>query len=365
MRSQLARFTSKAMTSKPLITPTRPIHWILDWDGTLTRRDTLDALVNIATEAKPDANVRWVWEDIKDAYLSDYYAARKALVPEGKLPTTVEDERKLLKDLEVVEGKSLKRVSASGIFNGFTAATIESGAAKAMRNEQVQLRAGVEDFFQLVQNRMKDHADGADAVDILSVNWSQRFIAGCLKATVRDLRTATPNRAMFEQKRDSKDGLTQSTHSQESSTDRDTDRTGSDSSHVCVNIYSNELQGVGRGEGSTGVLCAEGDNKIISSSDKLAYFQGLQKIGSIARTPIPIVYVGDSWTDLECLVAAELGICIRDDPMTSSQRQLKDALERLGITCLHLHDVKSMDQRNVVWARDFVEIRTWLQELGR
>jgi len=73
------------------------------------------------------------------------------------------------------------------------------------------------------------------------------------------------------------------------------------------------------------------------------------------------VYVGDSWTDIECLLAADLGICIRDSPMGSSQAKLAEALTRLGISCLRLKDYKDADEWGVVWASDFAEICDWVE----
>lgn len=80
----------------------------------------------------------------------------------------------------------------------------------------------------------------------------------------------------------------------------------------------------------------------------------------------PIVYVGDSWTDIEALLAADLGICVRDEPLGESQRQLTDALERVGVRCLRLRELGEWrvgegrgeeGGGRVVWVRDWEEIR--------
>ena len=92
---------------------------------------------------------------------------------------------------------------------------------------------------------------------------------------------------------------------------------------------------------------------IVSSSDKL---RRLEDIRQNAKGN-PIVYVGDSWTDIECLLAADLGICIRDEPMGSSQRQLAEALERLGVECPRLKERVVGDDGMLFWARDYTEIQ--------
>ena len=79
------------------------------------------------------------------------------------------------------------------------------------------------------------------------------------------------------------------------------------------------------------------------------------------ETTAPKVYIGDSWTDIESLLAADLGICIRDDPMGSSQRKLAEALERLSIPCPRLRDWEQNDEPSVVWVSDFGEIMDWIE----
>jgi 2-hydroxy-3-keto-5-methylthiopentenyl-1-phosphate phosphatase len=332
---RLGSLPSKLMANS-LLTPSRAtrLHWILDWDGTLTKRDTLDALVNIAQDFKPTSNVSDAWRRVTQAYISDYEETIKKLVPDGRMPQTLEAERKLLKQLEDVEWRSIKRLSASRIFEGLTADAVEAGAERAMGSGQVQLRTGVQDFLQLAQRLQNPDRTGAESVriDVLSVNWSQRFIAGCLRAAAPNIKTRTPT----------------SVHAK----DKETQGKNDGSTEIC--IYSNELQGIERGGSSTGVVCADGDAKIISSSVKLAYLESLR------GSALPVVYVGDSCTDLECIIAAELGICIRDNPMTSSQFKLKDALQRLGVECPHIRALDVADQRSVVWAEDFTEIAQWM-----
>jgi thiamine phosphate phosphatase / amino-HMP aminohydrolase len=50
----------------------------------------------------------------------------------------------------------------------------------------------------------------------------------------------------------------------------------------------------------------------------------------------PILYVGDSSTDFDCLIVAELGICVRDEPIAMHQMELKETLERVGIEVVRL-----------------------------
>lgn len=305
------------MAAKPTLEPTRPIHWILDWDGTITRRDTLDALVSIAASSKPDSPVLEEWKRVSEAYMADYTAALEKLAPCGKLPTTVQEEKRLLHALASVEQGSIDRVSASGIFAGLTQKLLEEGARNVINSRKVETRNGFAEFLQLKRNRTYD------SLDLLSVNWSRHFISSCLRAA-----------------------------------NVPTDK-GS--------IYANELDGIESNRVSNGSISPDGNAEmlIISSGDKLKYMTQLRQqtcsfVNASTGSDRPIVYVGDSWTDIECLLESDLGICIRDEPLGSSQKKLAERLESLGVHCPHLSDWRKADEWQVVWARDFADIQAWM-----
>jgi 2-hydroxy-3-keto-5-methylthiopentenyl-1-phosphate phosphatase len=302
-----------AMPAKPSFAQ---IHWVLDWDGTITRHDTLSALVNLAASYKPDFPVTSKWERLSQDYVSDYTSDWEALTGRGRLPKTVQEERELLQSLTVTEMRSLRRVSASGIFSGLTRQQLDEGAAKAIEAKHVELRRGYTEFSQM-------HRRG-DMFNILSVNWSRHFIGACLHAAGASLEPAS--------------------------------------------IYANELEGIDAGRRSNGELLPEGGMHIVSSADKLHHLKQLQQRqrNQAHKETIATVYVGDSRPDIECLLAADVGICIRDDAMSSSQKALFEDLQRLQVRCRHVGEWEweDRDEWNVVWARDFEEIRAWVDSLG-
>ncbi|EOA80761.1 uncharacterized protein SETTUDRAFT_157767 [Exserohilum turcica Et28A] len=288
-----------AMSTRPLWQKAQPMHWILDWDGTITRRDTLDALVAISAAHKPAFPTMHHWQRVSQAYMDDYSA----------LPPIIDAEKRLVRQQRDVEQRSLDRVHASAIFSGLTKQAIEEGAKHAIQASDVQLRHGFSSF-----HRQYIQARPSAAFAILSVNWSRHFIRSCLAAS----GIAVPEHA----------------------------------------VLSNELHGIAAGNPSSGriVSAVTGDEvTIVSSGDKLQKFKHMQQSNR------PSVYVGDSPTDIECLLAADLGICIRDDPMGSSQRKLAEALETLQVACPKLKDCTQLGERSVVWATDFAEILEWLQ----
>lgn len=296
------------MTAKPGFNIHQPIHWILDWDGTITRRDTLDALVSIAASAKPDSPVHEEWKRVSEAYMTHYTEALGQLAPDGRLPTTVQEERRLLQSLKSVEQASLARVSASGIFADLTQKLLEEGASNVINSKKVEIRNGFADFLQSKQTRSHD------TLDLLSVNWSRHFISSCLKAAGVSIDKSS--------------------------------------------IYANELDGIESNHVSQGKISPENGSEmtIISSSDKLEYLTHLRE-----QDNRPIIYMGDSWTDIECLLEADLGICIRGEPIGSPQKKLAERLESLGVHCPHLSDWREADEWQVVWAKDFAAVQAWLE----
>lgn len=296
------------MTAKPGIDASQALHWILDWDGTITRRDTLNALVSIAASAKPDSPVHEEWKRVSEAYMTDYIKALERLAPGGRLPTTVQEERSLLQSLKSVEQASLDRVSASGIFAGLTQKLLEEGARNLIDSKRVEIRNGFTNFLQSEQTRKHT------TLNLLSVNWSRHFISSCLEAASAPIDKSS--------------------------------------------VYANELDGIESNHVSQGKISPEcgSDMTITSSSDKLEYLRRLRE-----HDKRPIIYMGDTWTDIECLLEADLGICIRDDPIGSSQKKLAERIESLGVHCPHLSDWRHADEWQVVWVKDFADVQAWME----
>jgi phosphoglycolate phosphatase-like HAD superfamily hydrolase len=75
-----------------------------------------------------------------------------------------------------------------------------------------------------------------------------------------------------------------------------------------------------------------------------------------------VIYVGDSATDLEALLAADVGVCVRDEIMGASQLELADALTRIGVLVVSIDEGIGMKQINnerakvVYWAEGLEQI---------
>lgn len=354
----------------------QPIHLILDWDGTLTQKDTLALVakvgydkqaVNPETGSNPEerqAKGQFIlpWSEYGRLYMLDYKAHKDEYRPAPSNRTTLEAERKWLKSLENVEGDSVSRVQASGIFKGVTTDDIANGASSAISSGELKLRNGWE---ELLRNIIEDGSKSPQSsfripnmqrnkISILSVNWSETFIRKALEAT-------QPLSA-------DKGGVTVEVHA---------GRLGAGDVRLSeffkskLIIHANDIQGHDLDAGSNGMIWNE-VGFIRTSRDKVTRLPDrcYDNLASGTHDAPPpnaarVVYVGDSDTDLECLLAADLGICIRDEPIGSTQAALAETLERLQISTKAISDLAIDTEEHVIyWAKDFEEIRLAFQNAG-
>ncbi|KAH0363284.1 hypothetical protein KCU65_g7501, partial [Aureobasidium melanogenum] len=315
----------------------RPIHLILDWDGTLTRKDTLSLVGSIAYHANSSRSLP-PWSDFVNGYMNDYTEHTSRYEPASSARTTIDQERQWLASLTPIENKSVQRVESSRIFKGVKASHVDQIAASSIENGDLQLR---DDWHSLFQTLL---SGPSDKISILSVNWSARFIRQSLLAASSKLTSPESEANSFV---------------------------------TNMNIKANEISNLESAEGSDGRLSKDSTTGIRTSADKLSHLplRCRRKLEMCAPTrgleeqqDDLVVYIGDSATDLEALLAADMGICIRDDPMGSSQRELAETLHRIGA------DVRSIDedidlkraadgQMVVYWTRGFDAVVNALSKL--
>ena len=90
-----------------------------------------------------------------------------------------------------------------------------------------------------------------------------------------------------------------------------------------------------------------GTEPLVTAGDKLRAMESLTaRLGEEK-----VVYLGDSTTDLACLVAADLGVVMADD----AESKLLRALKRIGFDVSHVSEPWE-DGRRLVWARDYDEV---------
>jgi hypothetical protein len=316
----------------------RPINLVLDWDGTITTKDTMFAYGKVADirDGRLGRNPTGTatFNGFGKAWMDDYTKHEQNYTPKAENRRHPSQESAWLKSLSAVETYSAERVESSGFFAGVTLEDVSDAAKVLLESGELSLRAGWEDVFSRafrdsISQSHRDRGIPGLGVSILSVNWSESFIR-------RSLMTAASRASLGG---------------------------GGGGLEALINgdikIIANEISGLQRPDGSSGLL-TDPDHAIVRTSfDKLQNF----KIQNDSHN----IYVGDSATDFDCLLAADLGICIRDAHMGSSARTLADTLSRVGYNVRHVGEIESWQEvdseSNLLWASDFKEILNLLERL--
>jgi len=304
----------------------RQIRLILDFDGTITTSDTLAPLSRIGynhAASQSPSHTLTAWSEIVSAYLSDYSQHATSYTPTAEERTTLAQEAAWLNSLEPIERASARRAVEAGIWDDVTREEVEAAAKREVGEGTVRLRRGLGELMEWAvkgseqQGRMGRGVE----VSVLSVNWSRQWIWSILRNGTGSSVDGGHTIEMLKK----------------------------------VAIFANELPSIAALPGGdipgTSV-------ELRTSGDKLRCMQGQTSASNSAF----VVYVGDSATDLECLAEADLGICMRDEKMGSSQKELAEILERLAIDVQWIGEEKSQiaDEKRIVWARDFGDVKEWL-----
>jgi 2-hydroxy-3-keto-5-methylthiopentenyl-1-phosphate phosphatase len=295
---------------------------VLDWDGTITRKDTMFAMAEIASARDQrlgiDTSPAKQWNNFGEAYMDDYTAHEAHYSPKAESRLDQDSESAWLKTFATVEAQSVSRVEESGFFRGVKTEDVVAAAKSTSLSGTVALRPGWEKLF--ARARQFDLN-----LSILSVNWSETFIRASLKAAADNVE-----------------------HHKRDALHRQIDT---------LEIHTNEIDGLDAPEGSSGHLSSDSRPSIRTSADKLQHFKRLPDYMN--------VYVGDSATDYDCLLAADVGLCMRDEPLGSSQQALASALGRTGHHVQHISNVALSNAEDaqtplLLCVEDFLELGRFL-----
>lgn len=352
----------------PPPTKTATMHVILDFDGTITVHDTIDHLAAFAvafqeeqkqkSPGSGDDTTDWDarWKEIVDNYLADHRDHKAGYAPPEHARTTLDHELEFLRSLHGVDCRSIRRLRDVGLFAGMAPAPdrlFEAGQKAAVEGsnkdeggdkDSVRVRPGFSEFLRETATRRQW------PVSIVSVNWSDAWIRGVL----------------------SRKG--------DSSTEAGTD--------PAIRVFANKVTASGaiipnfrRKDAATAVgEDHEHDDNVpfASCSDKVEALEAAVAEATAAsgsQSDDAVVYMGDSTTDLECLVHAGskrssggggggggIAMADGDGPATS---KLIQTLVRLGYAVPHVSEAERFqrprsdgegDAPRLAWARDYEEI---------
>ncbi|KAG5996303.1 hypothetical protein E4U54_002616 [Claviceps lovelessii] len=290
------------------------MHLVVDFDGTITQSDTIAELVRSAmqhqrrqrtqtqTQTQTDHSLPSAWKHALQTYLAEHHAYHANYHPPETRRTTPALEAGFLAGLRPLEEASLARVSHSGLFRGLSRRALHGMGAEAVSSGRVRLRSGWPDLLAEATRR-------GIPLTVLSVHWSRSFIQGVLS---HDLPPAGPP----------------------------------------VDVLANEIDDQG------GIVGPAGDelSRLVTAGDKLAVLRRWT-----AAAEHEVVYLGDSPTDLTCLLAAQTGIVLAAAEDGSSP--VLKTLRRIGIQVKHVGGIKASragsadeTEKAVFWARDMREV---------
>ena len=341
-------------------TTTANMHVILDFDGTITVHDTIDHLAAFAvafqeeqkqtSSGSGDDSTDWDarWKEIVDNYLADHRDHKAGYAPPEHARTTLEHELAFLRSLHGVDCRSIRRLRDAGLFAGMAPAPerlFEAGQRAAVEGaakegdddkDSVRVRPGFSEFLRETATRRQW------PVSIVSVNWSDAWIQGVLSRE-RDSRTegeSSPIR-VFANKVTASGAIIPNFRRKDAAT-----AVGEDHEH-------------------------DDNVPFASCSDKVEALEAAVAAAT-ADSDDAVVYMGDSTTDLECLVhvgskrssggGGGIAMANGDGPATS---KLIQTLVRLGYAVPHVSESKRFrrprgeeegDAPRLAWARDYEEI---------
>uniref|UniRef100_A0A060T7R5 ARAD1B21956p n=1 Tax=Blastobotrys adeninivorans TaxID=409370 RepID=A0A060T7R5_BLAAD len=140
----------------------------VDWDDTVTAKDSLSIVAQSAYVHKPEFVPKWDY--FVDSYLKDY---DRYVQDGGNARKSLQEERQFLSGLISVEEASVRRVEESGLFSGVPLDTVLSQA------KDVQVKPKWWDLYdKLVQRKVP--------VAIVSINWSAELIREVFRLSGRD-----------------------------------------------------------------------------------------------------------------------------------------------------------------------------------
>ncbi|CCF37486.1 hypothetical protein CH063_08800 [Colletotrichum higginsianum] len=274
--------------------PRKSLNLVLDFDGTITTKDTIGTLAEIALrfQHKRGIDLSSAWQQILRDYSHDHAEHVSKYRPGEEERISLADELAYLRGLREVELRSVQRVEKSGLFRGITREDLKKAGNAARMEGSVKLRDGFVELMHMVK------ANGW-SVSIVSVNWSRSFISGVL----------------------------------------------SDYGFVVV---ANEIETDGSISGPDELGPPTRDTILTTCDDKLRALRALtgpERADDAER----LVYFGDSTSDIECLLESR-GIVVSSSPDSG----LMKTLRRVGYDVPRVQE--RQPSSGIVWASTFVEV---------
>ena len=271
---------------------------LLDFDGTITQTDSISALIHSAIAHSPfldPTTANQTWDGIANAWLADYEKHVASYAPKRENRTDAAAELAFLESLKGLERASVKRVEGADLFRGLEDEKFVEMGRKAVESGEVKVRRGFMGFMGELEER-------GWKTGVVSVNWSLGWVTGAMGWEVEGGELV------------------------------------------------NQIGGTeGRIEGPARIGFGR-ERMMLTAEDKLEAARVLVEENKAKGGSESWVYVGDSTTDLACLLDADMGIVMAEGDESS----LLQTLKRIGFEVPHVGECPSCPK--LVWARDFEEV---------
>ncbi len=243
------------------------------------------------------------WDSFVQDYQVDYDKHVSTYNPPKVYRKTIEQESAWLASLDAVEKASAQRVRNAGLFDCVGVDDVENAAKEAIHDRKVELREG---WLELLCAPLR-YPDGCTigSVAIISVNWSECFVRECLKAMVEERSVNETSQVKAQVHKMANKFLDE------------------------LPIFANQFVPKNPGVQPSPTIHTSADKRKILRQQRSSL--PLSDPVADPDTSTLLVYVGDSATDFDCLLEANIGIVIQDDPLSSSQRELQETLRRIGV----------------------------------
>ncbi|KAI1434706.1 hypothetical protein GGR50DRAFT_390029 [Xylaria sp. CBS 124048] len=268
-----------------------------DQDGHISTHDGPSTSSTSVLDGGQDRDLSSRWNDVVRAYMTDHQAHVSTYTPRPEDRQTVEAEIAFLHSLRPLEMKSLARIDACALFRSIGRDVLREAGRELVRDGSVRLRPGFTDFVRAALVK-------GWRVHVVSVNWSAAFIEGACGFAEGE-----------------------------------------------VDVFANEVrEGDGAVRGPSEELLNEGwdGRNITNSLDKRDVVRAVMRMRDLKGKPL--LYFGDSTTDLECLLEASRGVVMADDEGST----LMKTLRRIGKRVPHARDADGND--DLIWVSNFEEL---------
>lgn len=343
-----------------------PLLLLLDFDSTLTSSCTLPHFLSIPTtihssvppSSKPLHPPASCLASLYASDLAAHRAAHPSLASSNHRLSTLTSELVWQDSIRPIEHASFQRGVQAFTNIGIDSRQIRDEARRAVAEGRVEMRMG---WKRLLRMAHEQQGLTPVKVSIVSVAWSPDWVIGVLEGDC--MRGKEEKEEEEKSEGENQEGEQEKEENEEGDVEADVavDRSSMDVRvHVrCNNVLSpmHSSERIRKGKKREANVGAG----IFVASDKLTVMQELKAAHSTDGEEAWTIYIGDSLTDIECLLAAEVGIVIRDEEtMRSEQEQLKKALRSSDISTYHIGDFGGIQigegETALWWASDFDEV---------